>query len=160
MQKAHMKHNLLTSPEILTVARTTLVSADSKAASVATALSNAESFAVREIGIFWKVGSSASLGTGTMFAGNIIADPSITLATRASILRGRALALVGAVTMDTNTISSDCNAFGGYPARSDFGSGGFSARDVPSVVPAPAGGLRPLAALGSFAAQRRRRNNV
>ena len=56
-------------------------------------------------GVFWQVGSSASLGTGTAFKGNILADQSITLETGASILDGRALARIGAVTMDTNTIT-------------------------------------------------------
>jgi len=49
---------------------------------------------------FWQVGSSATLGTGTRFIGNILADASITLNTGAS-LTGRALALNGAVTLDT-----------------------------------------------------------
>jgi type VI secretion system secreted protein VgrG len=53
------------------------------------------------LNVFWQVGSSAILGTGTMFKGNILADASITLDTGASLI-GRALALNGAVTMDTN----------------------------------------------------------
>jgi len=51
--------------------------------------------------VFWQVGSSATLGTDTAFAGNILALTSITLKTRARI-PGRALARNGAVTMDTN----------------------------------------------------------
>jgi hypothetical protein len=51
---------------------------------------------------FWQVGSSATLGTGTDFAGSIIALTSITLNTGASITGGRALALNGAVTLDDN----------------------------------------------------------
>lgn len=58
--------------------------------------------------VFFQVGSSATLGTGTVFEGNILADQSITLNTSSSILCGRALALNGAVTMDTNTISNSC----------------------------------------------------
>jgi hypothetical protein len=54
--------------------------------------------------VFWQVGSSATLGTTTEFAGNILALTSITLNTRASIACGRALAINGAVTMDTNFI--------------------------------------------------------
>lgn len=57
---------------------------------------------------YWQVGSSATLGTGTAFCGNILAMASITLTTGASIIDGRALARTGAVTMDSNTISSDC----------------------------------------------------
>jgi type VI secretion system secreted protein VgrG len=77
--------------------------------------------------IYWDVGSSAALGTGTMFAGNILADQSITLGTSAKILCGRAIALNAAVTMDTNTVSSNCSGGGDYGTdRSDFGSIGFT----------------------------------
>lgn len=57
--------------------------------------------------VFWQIGSSATLGTGTAFIGNILALTSITLNTNASLL-GRALAQNGAVTMDANSISSLC----------------------------------------------------
>jgi len=59
------------------------------------------------LNVFWQVGSSATLGTGTQFVGNILADISITLTTGVN-LSGRALALTAAVTMDTDTISADC----------------------------------------------------
>jgi type VI secretion system secreted protein VgrG len=51
--------------------------------------------------VFFQVGSSATLGTGTAFKGNIFAFTSITLNNGTSIV-GRALARGGAVTMDTN----------------------------------------------------------
>jgi hypothetical protein len=54
--------------------------------------------------IFWQVGSSATLGTNSVFKGNILALTSITLTTGAS-LEGRALARNGAVTLDTNAIA-------------------------------------------------------
>ena len=54
--------------------------------------------------VFWQVGSSATIGTGTAFAGNVLALTSITLATNAS-LSGRALAQNGAVTLDWNVVS-------------------------------------------------------
>jgi type VI secretion system secreted protein VgrG len=61
--------------------------------------------------VFWKVGSSATLGTNTSFQGNILAQTSITLNTGANIVCGRALAQTGAVTMDDNNISmSACAA--------------------------------------------------
>jgi autotransporter-associated beta strand protein len=53
--------------------------------------------------IFWQVGSSATLGVNSVFSGTIMAATSITLNTGAS-MDGRALALNGAVTMDSNTI--------------------------------------------------------
>ena len=55
--------------------------------------------------VFWQVGSSATLGTRSQFAGNILALSSITLDAGADISCGRALALNGAVTMDTNNVS-------------------------------------------------------
>ncbi len=54
--------------------------------------------------VFWVVGSSATLGTNTTFAGNIMAQASITLTTGA-ILNGRALARTGAVTLDSNPVN-------------------------------------------------------
>jgi hypothetical protein len=55
--------------------------------------------------VFWQVGGSATLGNNSQFAGNILALSNITLHTGADISCGRALALNGAVTMDTNDIS-------------------------------------------------------
>src|ERR1700694_3870615 len=66
-------------------------------------------------GVFWKVGSSATLGTGTQFKGTIVAMTSITMVTGASILPGRALARNGAVTLDSNLINmptGGCSATG------------------------------------------------
>lgn len=54
--------------------------------------------------VFWQVGSSATLGTGTSFSGSILANTSITLNTGAT-LSGRAIALNGAVTLDNNMIT-------------------------------------------------------
>jgi uncharacterized protein with beta-barrel porin domain len=55
--------------------------------------------------VFWRVGSSATLGTTTSFAGDILAQASITLNTGASISCGAAWARTGAVTLDTNAIT-------------------------------------------------------
>jgi hypothetical protein len=52
--------------------------------------------------IFWQVGSSATLGTYSSFSGTILALASVSVTTGAA-LNGRALALTGAVTLDTNT---------------------------------------------------------
>jgi hypothetical protein len=103
-------------------------------------------------GVFWQVGSSATLGTSTVFAGNILALTSITMTTGAEILCGRALARNGAVTMDTNVISGDCAGGGDFGSgRTDFGSAGFSA-----PVPDPETYAMLLAGLGllGFAGRR------
>jgi Ice-binding-like len=54
--------------------------------------------------IFWQVGSSATLGTGSTFLGSILALTSITVTTGDTI-NGRALARNGAVTLDDDTIN-------------------------------------------------------
>ena len=54
--------------------------------------------------VYWQVGSSATIGTGAAFVGNILALTSISMTTGAT-LQGRALARNGAVTLDTNTIT-------------------------------------------------------
>jgi type VI secretion system secreted protein VgrG len=85
-------------------------------------------------GVFWVVGSSATLDTTTSFEGNILAATAITLNTGATIGCGSALARDAAVTMDTNTIGVGCG--GGFQSAGDtfalLGPG------------APGGGLAPV----------------
>ncbi|PWW02063.1 outer membrane autotransporter protein [Hoeflea marina] len=72
--------------------------------------------------VYFVVGASATLGTDTAFAGNIMALTSITLDTTATIICGSALARNGAVTLDTNTISvciAQAAAIGDVTAGSD-----------------------------------------
>lgn len=60
--------------------------------------------------VFWKVGSSATLGAHSTFAGTILALTSITLETGATV-RGQLLARNGSVTLDSNRIvSGPCQA--------------------------------------------------
>ncbi len=86
--------------------------------------------------VFWQVGSSATFGTTTVFAGNVMALASITMNDGVS-LTGRALARNGAVTLINDTITAaHCAA---APARE---------LDVARALPAAAGiganqGLRP-----------------
>ena len=76
---------------------------------VASALTTATSSQVVLIGsaqaanVFWQVGSSATLGTYSIFNGTIMAQASVTVATGA-VLNGRALARTGAVTLDSNSM--------------------------------------------------------
>jgi hypothetical protein len=51
--------------------------------------------------VYWQVGSSASLGTGSVMKGNILALSSITFADNATLL-GRALARNGALSLSSN----------------------------------------------------------
>lgn len=59
-------------------------------------------------GVYWNVGSSATIDVNTTFLGNILALSSITLNTSATDLCGRALADTGAVTLDQNSLSGIC----------------------------------------------------
>ena len=56
--------------------------------------------------VFWQVGSSATLNTGTAFDGNILALASVSLGTASTLVNGRAIALNGAVTLLGNTLSA------------------------------------------------------
>jgi len=55
--------------------------------------------------VFWQVGSSATLGVGSTFAGTVMALTSITANTNATV-DGRLLARNGAVTLDTNRVTA------------------------------------------------------
>jgi hypothetical protein len=90
-----------------------------------------------DAGLYWQVGSSATLGTSTSFEGNILALASITLTTTATIDNGRAWAQTGAVTMDTNTISIDS------PGGTGTLSGGLEFNSQGQLV-AVGGNMQPL----------------
>jgi len=55
--------------------------------------------------LFFSVGSSATLGVGSEISGTILASSDITANTGAEVNDGRLLALTGAVTLDSNTIT-------------------------------------------------------
>jgi hypothetical protein len=57
----------------------------------------------RAANVYWQVGSSATLGTGSVFKGNILALASISVTTGAAV-EGRLLARTGAVTLDSNVV--------------------------------------------------------
>ena len=106
--------------------------------------------------LWWQIGSSAAIGTGSAMQGNILALTSITIATGAT-LQGRALARNGTVTLDTNAVTA---CAGGTAA-------GFV---VPALAPVLGSGvaaaptlsewamimLTGLLAIGGFVALRRK----
>ncbi|QDM16838.1 ice-binding family protein [Tardiphaga sp. vice278] len=79
---------------------------------IGSTLTTASASTVRIIGggtgnnVYWRVGTSATLGTTTTLVGDILALTSITLNTGATISCGSTLARNGAVTLDTNTIAT------------------------------------------------------
>jgi hypothetical protein len=86
----------------------------------------------QECNVFWQVGSSATLGTGSVFTGNIMALTSITVTSSVTV-HGRALARNGAVTLhaDTFTRPTCAASLPGAPG----GPGGS-----PTVITTPGGG--------------------
>ena len=115
-------------------------------------------------GVFWQVGSSATLGTSTAFEGNILALASITLNTTATILNGRALAQTAAVTMDTNVISNVCPVGGpgnggpGYSGGLEFNANGALV-PIAAAVPLPNAFLLGGSGLLALCATRLRRRH-
>lgn len=121
-------------------------------------------------GVFWNVGSSATLASGSVFEGNILAGSSITFNDRVSLRCGRALAHAGAVTLINDTIdSNDCAqsgakgsaglsggltmlASGGVPTPWPFGAA--SPMPEPASISLFAGGLGAIVFFG----RRRRRS--
>ncbi len=57
-----------------------------------------------ECNVFWQIGSSATLGSGSVFVGNILALTSITVESAVTV-HGRALAQTGAVTLDNDVFT-------------------------------------------------------
>jgi len=92
-------------------------------------------------GVYFQVGSSATLGTSTQFSGNIFALTSITANTGASV-SGGSYALNGAVTLDSNAATACqgtlqvCKVAGsGVVVGTNFS---FSVGGTPLTVPAGA----------------------
>jgi len=102
--------------------------------------------------VFWQIGSSATLGTGTTFVGTIMALTSIGLDTGATV-EGRALARNGSVTLDTNVFTdSACESTPTAPTTepSDTSSetSPAASTDTPSATAAPTTAAPTTAAPG------------
>jgi hypothetical protein len=61
-------------------------------------------------GVYWQIGSSATLGADSQFAGTIIANTDITMDSGSTLVDGRALALNGAVTLNDNVVTAPAAA--------------------------------------------------
>jgi hypothetical protein len=96
--------------------------------------------------VFWQVGSSATLGTGSVFRGSILALTDITVTTGATV-EGRVLALNGAVSLDTNTITRPQCAAGtdasatATPSATATRSGGPDSEETTQITDVPGGGV-------------------
>lgn len=90
--------------------------------------------------IFWQVGSSATLGTNSVFKGTILAYASISLTTGAT-LEGRALARIGGVTLQSNTVVAPADTTTIGPADGPGINQGGTVNLATNVSPVAAGGL-------------------
>lgn len=102
--------------------------------------------------VFWQVGSSATLGTGTKFQGNILALASITVTTGTSILDGSALAINGGVTLDKNAIT-DANphlTLSGLNSSQYYVTGTAPLAIAPNLVVTEHNGVHVTSATVSF----------
>jgi type VI secretion system secreted protein VgrG len=90
--------------------------------------------------VFWQVGSSATLGSASVFAGTIMAMESITAVSGATI-EGRLLARNGAVTLDSNVITRPA----GCAPRSAIVTGTADSADVAAKAAADAAAITAAA---------------
>ncbi len=87
--------------------------------------------------VFWKIGSSATLGTSSVFRGNLLALTSITVNNGATV-DGRLLARNGAVTLDNDTITRCAAVTGG--STPSGGTTGTGTGTAPGTTGTPTGG--------------------
>jgi hypothetical protein len=86
--------------------------------------------------VYWKIGSSATLGSGTAFEGNVMALTSISLNSGVTVL-GRILARNGEVTLINDVLTAPQCATGTTPTPTGTGTGG-GAGTTTSPVATPA----------------------
>jgi hypothetical protein len=94
--------------------------------------------------VFWQVTSSATLGTGSVLAGSVLALTSITVNSGVTV-HGRVLARNGTVTLDSDTIdaSSCITAPASSPSASPASSASASPASSPSASPASSASASP-----------------
>lgn len=95
--------------------------------------------------VYWRVGSSATLGVNSLFIGHIYALTSITATTGATI-NGQLLARNGAVTLDSNTIVN--NACVTSAATTSTTTPGTATTTPGTATTAPPGEVTDLPATG------------
>ncbi len=103
-----------------------------------------------ECNVFWQVGSSATLGSGSVFVGNILALTSITVETAVTI-HGRALARNGAVTLDNDTFRAPSCSPTSETVPATTVPGGGPATTVELRIPATGGSTGSIAVLAYLA---------
>jgi len=101
----------------------------------------------QECNVFWQVGSSATLGTGSVFVGNILALTSITVENGVTV-HGRALARNGAVTLDNDVFTEPSCATAPPPTTTTTAPPGPTATTLPpgptATTAPPADNVTPV----------------
>jgi len=98
---------------------------------------------------FWKVGSSATLGTNSHFVGHIFALESITATTGATV-QGQLLARNGAVTLHANTITNGiCNPILNTPSETGVIGGSITQTVTGGQLPETSANLYELLLIGA-----------
>jgi type VI secretion system secreted protein VgrG len=88
----------------------------------------------QECNVFWQIGSSATLGTSSVFAGNILALTSITV-TNGVTVHGRALARNGAVTLDNDVFTTPTCDLAPIPSTTTAGATTTAAGGATTLAP-------------------------
>lgn len=95
--------------------------------------------------VYWAVGTSATIGAGTQFAGNVLAAVSVTMVTGTSCAGG-IFALGGAVTLDTNVVgAASCDVSSSLVESMTVGGGGGNGDVWTTAI---VGGLLPTSVYG------------
>jgi len=98
--------------------------------------------------VFWQVGSSATLGTNSVFVGTILALTSVTADTGTSAA-GRLLARNGAITLDSNTVTRSTCAAAASPTPTATPSGTPTATPSATPTATPSASTTPSGAASS-----------
>jgi hypothetical protein len=96
----------------------------------------------QECNVFWQVGSSATLGTGSVFTGNILALTSISV-TSGVVVHGRALARNGAVTLINDVFTRPTCATGTTPTTTPTTTPGAVSTTPGAGLPGATPGAAP-----------------
>jgi len=119
-------------------------------------------------GVFWNVGSSATIGTYSAFAGNILALTSISMNTGSTIDCGRALASTGQVSLQMNVLGNNCSGSlagsnglsGGLSVATSQGGGPVVTTNPATSVPEPGTLLTLATGIAALAGMARKRRTV
>ena len=87
--------------------------------------------------VFWEIGSSATLGANSILKGSMLVFTSATLTTGAAV-EGRILARNGAVTLDTNIVTTPTCAATPTPTPSPTATPSSSSTATPTATPTSA----------------------